>query len=231
MRLPVLRQALWWLVSAFRWEPRAQGAATNVPGTKVPAFLEIRPDNTIRFQSPFMEGGRDHRKLLKIGNNDGLAGWCAQAVHRAFDSEKLPCEQRAAQIIELLSTALQINHDELSTTRSFLGSLWRAKAYIRQHLADEELNAESVSRAIGLSTRQLSCIFELDGISITLHIWSSRLEQCRLDLQNRDLRHLAVSDVAFRWGLNHLGHFSRSYRNRFGETPSMTRMPGSAGSE
>ncbi|MFP3549706.1 molybdopterin cofactor-binding domain-containing protein [Paraburkholderia sp. SIMBA_049] len=36
---------------------RAQGAAA-APGTKVPAFLEIRPDNTIRLQSPFMEGGQ-----------------------------------------------------------------------------------------------------------------------------------------------------------------------------
>lgn len=168
-------------------------------------------------------GDWQYKKLLKIDNNDGLAGWCAQAIHRAFDSEELPREQRAAQILELLSTALRINHDELSTTRSSLGSLWRAKTYIREHLADEELNAESISRAIGLSTRQLSRIFELDGISITRHIWSSRLEQCRMDLQNYDLRHLAVSDVAFRWGFNHLAHFSRSYRDRFGETPSMTR--------
>jgi isoquinoline 1-oxidoreductase beta subunit len=35
---------------------RAQAAPAR--GTKVPAFLEIRPDNTIRFQSPFVEGGQ-----------------------------------------------------------------------------------------------------------------------------------------------------------------------------
>ena len=29
-----------------------------VPGTRVPAFLEIRPDGTIRLQSPFVEGGQ-----------------------------------------------------------------------------------------------------------------------------------------------------------------------------
>lgn len=28
------------------------------PGTNVPAFLEIRPDNSIKFQSPFIEGGQ-----------------------------------------------------------------------------------------------------------------------------------------------------------------------------
>ncbi|WP_349606076.1 xanthine dehydrogenase family protein molybdopterin-binding subunit [Cupriavidus sp. DF5525] len=38
---------------------RAQAAVgAVVPGTRVPAFLEIRPDNTIRLQSPFMEGGQ-----------------------------------------------------------------------------------------------------------------------------------------------------------------------------
>jgi len=39
---------------------RAQAAAAPAPlrGTRVPAFLEIRPDNTIRLQSPFIEGGQ-----------------------------------------------------------------------------------------------------------------------------------------------------------------------------
>jgi isoquinoline 1-oxidoreductase beta subunit len=37
---------------------RAQQVASVAPGTRVPAFLEIRPDNTVRFMSPFVEGGQ-----------------------------------------------------------------------------------------------------------------------------------------------------------------------------
>ncbi|MBO0145226.1 xanthine dehydrogenase family protein molybdopterin-binding subunit [Agrobacterium sp. Ap1] len=38
---------------------RAQEAAAKVvPGTRVPAFLEIRPDSTARLMSPFVEGGQ-----------------------------------------------------------------------------------------------------------------------------------------------------------------------------
>lgn len=38
---------------------RAQTANPAVaPGTRVPAFLEIRPDSTVRLQCPFMEGGQ-----------------------------------------------------------------------------------------------------------------------------------------------------------------------------
>ena len=36
----------------------AEASGPMAPGTNVPAFLEIRPDNSIRFQSPFNEGGQ-----------------------------------------------------------------------------------------------------------------------------------------------------------------------------
>ncbi|MCF5703938.1 xanthine dehydrogenase family protein molybdopterin-binding subunit [Pseudomonas syringae] len=36
----------------------AESARALAPGTRVPAFLEIRPDNTVRLQSPFIEGGQ-----------------------------------------------------------------------------------------------------------------------------------------------------------------------------
>lgn len=37
---------------------RAQAAAPITPGTRVGAFLEIRPDSTVLFRSPFIEGGQ-----------------------------------------------------------------------------------------------------------------------------------------------------------------------------
>src|ERR1700712_4852389 len=36
----------------------AEADAKIAPGTRVPAFLEIRPDNTARLMSPFVEGGQ-----------------------------------------------------------------------------------------------------------------------------------------------------------------------------
>ncbi|WP_144639993.1 xanthine dehydrogenase family protein molybdopterin-binding subunit [Bordetella genomosp. 13] len=37
---------------------RAQGVTTSEPATRVPAFLEIRPDGRVRLLSPFIEGGQ-----------------------------------------------------------------------------------------------------------------------------------------------------------------------------
>ncbi|KJV46747.1 hypothetical protein VH86_19515, partial [Pantoea sp. BL1] len=40
-------------------EGRAQSADVVLPpGTRVPAFLEIRPNSSIKFLSPFVEGGQ-----------------------------------------------------------------------------------------------------------------------------------------------------------------------------
>ncbi|MBY0330309.1 MAG: xanthine dehydrogenase family protein molybdopterin-binding subunit [Acetobacteraceae bacterium] len=47
-------------VALPRSAPRAQGAAAPSvrPGTRVPAFLEIRPDGSVLLRSPFVEGGQ-----------------------------------------------------------------------------------------------------------------------------------------------------------------------------
>ena len=46
---------------------RVQAATTAERGTQVPAFLEIRPDGTVRLLSPFMEGGQGtHTAMAQI---------------------------------------------------------------------------------------------------------------------------------------------------------------------
>ncbi len=55
---------------------RAQGAAAAVtPGTRVRAFLDIRPDGTVLFRSPFIEGGQ------------GIFTAMAQIVGEELDSD------------------------------------------------------------------------------------------------------------------------------------------------
>ena len=53
----------------------APGASPVKAGTRVPAFLEIRADNTIRLQSPFIEGGQ------------GIFTGMAQVVGEELDAE------------------------------------------------------------------------------------------------------------------------------------------------
>jgi AraC-like DNA-binding protein len=48
-----------------------------------------------------------------------------------------------------------------------------------------------------------------------------RLDGARSDLISGD-EATTVSDVAYRWGFNHLGRFAAHYEHKFGETPSRT---------
>ena len=48
------------------------------------------------------------------------------------------------------------------------------------------------------------------------------LERVRAELMRATPGSDSVTDAATRWGFQHLGHFSASYRRQFGETPSET---------
>ncbi|MFD1625318.1 xanthine dehydrogenase family protein molybdopterin-binding subunit [Azospirillum griseum] len=64
---------------------RAQGAAATItPGTRVRAFLDIRPDGTVRFRSPFIEGGQ------------GIFTAMAQIVGEELDSDPARFEVEGA---------------------------------------------------------------------------------------------------------------------------------------
>ncbi|WP_199052509.1 helix-turn-helix domain-containing protein [Aquitalea sp. ASV15] len=175
-------------------------------------------------------GGWPGKGLVKIDHSVGIAGWGPQAVRQLL-AEGVPAAlaaraHQASQLLEWLHSLWAVQCGQALAGKSTLCSLWRAKAYIEQHLTEDELDGERISRALGLSARQLARIFEQEGLSVSRYLWGRRLERCRIDLQDPALRHLSVSELAFRWGFNHLAHFCRSYKQRFGETPSHTRRQG-----
>ncbi|TGN99488.1 helix-turn-helix domain-containing protein [Burkholderia sp. USMB20] len=170
-----------------------------------------------------------HRSVVKIDRDDGVTSWAARQLYAllAEPHQSMPDarERRAAAMLDLMRSMLRLRDGDASPTKSTVHTLSRAKAFIDSHLADDELDTRSVSRAINLSPRQLARIFEIEGMPLTRYILARRLERCRADLRDPSLKHLTVSEIAFRWGFNNSAHFSRSYRARFGETPSDTRAP------
>ncbi|WPB90739.1 helix-turn-helix transcriptional regulator [Streptomyces malaysiensis] len=46
-----------------------------------------------------------------------------------------------------------------------------------------------------------------------------RLDRIRHDILTTDD---PIGDIAYRWGVTHLGRFASEYRSRFGELPSAT---------
>ncbi|AHH19787.1 transcriptional regulator, AraC family [Nocardia nova SH22a] len=79
-----------------------------------------------------------------------------------------------------------------------------------------------LAEAAGIGARQLQKQFhERLGTSPSEYLRNARLDGARSDLRRREYG-ATVSDIAFRWGFNHLGRFAYYYERKFGETPSRT---------
>ncbi|MGA9361915.1 MAG: helix-turn-helix domain-containing protein [Mycobacterium sp.] len=91
----------------------------------------------------------------------------------------------------------------------------RLTSWVRFHCSD-------LAQAAGVGVRQLQKLFrdEFD-MSPAHYLRNVRLDGARSDLISGD-EVTIVSDVAHRWGFNHLGRFAAHYEHKFGETPSRT---------
>lgn len=95
-----------------------------------------------------------------------------------------------------------------------------ARQYIDLRLSDP-VSVASVALAAGVSSRTLQAVFRTELLTTpTAFIRSRRLDRARADLLEGDAD--TVTEIATRWGLNHLGRFAAEYRDRFGESPSQT---------
>lgn len=121
---------------------RAQQATSAMaPGTRVPAFLEIRPDNTVRFMSPFVEGGQGvftamaqivgeeldmdpgsfivenaptGSDYLVIGGKMRITGG-SMSVRMSYDTMRRLGALARAMILEAAATRLKVPVGELTT--------------------------------------------------------------------------------------------------------------------
>lgn len=97
------------------------------------------------------------------------------------------------------------------------------KKDILDRLRDPALDIDSVARRQGITPRYIQLLFETEGAT-----FSECLRNSRLDLAFRMLRETGaggrtVAAIAFDAGFGDLSNFNRSFRSRFGQTPSDVR--------
>lgn len=164
---------------------RAQAANPIVPGTNVPAFLEIRPDNTIRFQSPFVEGGQ------------GIFTAMAQIVGEELDADPasfLVENAPAGQEYKVMANGMRITGGSQSVRTSY-PTMRRLGALARRLL----LQAASSQLGVAidsLSTEPGRVVHAPSGRSLTY----GQLAPHALDLPIPALDSIKLKDPAqFRW--------------------------------
>ena len=119
---------------------------------------------------------------------------------------------------DTLDAALTAPIDRAMTSAR-AGLLVQVRRYVEDHLDDAGLCASSIARAHAISVRTLHLLFADTGTTVSRWIRQRRLEVCYREL-SRARRGKTVTDVAFRWGFADAAHFSRSFKQAFGVTPS-----------
>ena len=97
-----------------------------------------------------------------------------------------------------------------------------AVEYIHTH-ASETVTIADLAAVAGLSVRSVQESFRrVFDVSPLTYLRGVRLDRVRAELLELDPQAGVIGDVARRWGFAHLGRFSASYAERFGEYPKQT---------
>lgn len=114
------------------------------------------------------------------------------------------------------------------TSAAYRGLRASAVALIDQSLRNPELKIETLTRALGVSRATLFRAFALTG-GITLYVKQRRLELAREALLMRIGRRPTIAEIAHAHGFVSESHFSRSFRDHYGQAPGAVEPRGATG--
>ena len=95
-----------------------------------------------------------------------------------------------------------------------------AIALIEGQFCDPGLTPAVVAANLNISTRYLERLLESSGRTFSARVMDLRLDAAHRMLDDPAARHLRISEIAARSGFTDLSHFSRRFRQRYGEPPS-----------
>ncbi|MCE7029446.1 helix-turn-helix domain-containing protein [Jiella avicenniae] len=146
------------------------------------------------------------------------------AVGRITEFNEASCRLIGGQLVELLAAAVTEDSRVLSGSSTTVRNahLCRAEEIVRNRLGEPGLTPQRVADACGISLRYLQQIFEEENITVGGYIRSQRLAASDQRLRDPRFRG-SISEIAYSCGFSDQAQFSRSYRARFGRTPSEAR--------
>jgi AraC-like DNA-binding protein len=200
--------------------------------------LIVRVDRTFVEQMVADEIHRELKKPLQfrpVGRDPGIVSWLHHLVtvplqnSDAAMSSVLTNHRVVRSIERTLGMMLLVGfeHSESSdlhrpqvTVAPYY--VKRAEEYIRAHARDD-LTVEKIAAAAGVSPRSMFYGFRhWRNTTPMAHVRELRLELARRALEEARHGGGTVSDAAMSAGFTNFSQFSKIYKARFGETPSMT---------
>ena len=198
-------------VSIDRW---INGAIVMFPRALLPVRdSQLRDLTAVRFSSQDPYGG-----LVSA-----MLGQLARHLN-AYESTR--DTRIGTAFLDLLSLAVATRLDRLPQVPAESrqnAMMLRVQSFINHHLRDPDLSPGMIAAAHHISVRTLHRLYEAENETIAAAIRRRRLERCRQDLLDPDLRDSPVGAVGARWGFKDAAAFSRAFRGAYGGPPAEYR--------
>lgn len=97
------------------------------------------------------------------------------------------------------------------------------KSYILNNLSDPALSVSTAAASQGVTPRYLHMLFEVEGVTFSEYVLEQRLARAYRMLVDERLCDRSIASIALAVGFGDLSYFNRTFRRRFGDTPSAAR--------
>jgi len=194
-------------------------ADTRFWTVKIPRAMVTRTlPKMDRFAGAALDRDPVARRLLSV--------YLGAALGVDFADNKRAIALYDQHIVDLIVLALGAEGDARVLAQGRGGREARRSAVLReidQRLQDPSLSAAAVAVSLGVTARYVHILLEETGRSFMEHVLARRLEKIAEGLRDPLHDHRRITDIAFAAGFTDLSHFNRTFRRRYGETPSQMR--------
>lgn len=155
-----------------------------------------------------------------------VAGFLSGLTRADLDAEE--SDAAASPTIELVRLLLATASGDESAARRPLGETIgvRIMMYLRAHLSDPDLTAESVAARFSISRRYLYVVLGRMGVSLGEWVRTERLGRAAAALADASQREVTVAAIGRGAGFADHSSFTRAFRERYGCTPTEWRGRG-----
>jgi AraC-like DNA-binding protein len=135
-------------------------------------------------------------------------------------------QSAATHVLDLIGLALGATRDasHAAGKRGLRAArLEVIKDDITRNLGDEALSVQTLSRRHSVSPRQLQRLFEEAGVTFTEYLIAQRLGRAHALVSDPARKAWTLTAIAFDAGFGDLSYFNRTFRRRYGASPSEVR--------
>jgi AraC-like DNA-binding protein len=162
---------------------------------------------------------------VRLGPQNSVVSLAASYLARLIGDHRLAAEANLdvfeASTTELIRAVVTTQlGDWVPASESQENTLTlRIMEFARQHLTDPDLTAAKIARANNISVRHLYTTLSRSGVVLGEWIRVRRLEGSRRELARSAATGRTISSIAQGWGFGDATHFSRTFRDAFGQSP------------